>query len=91
MTDRDPGEVLGEFARKLVRDAFLEGVKNGRQNRSHPSERRWLDGALPESLERTAYDVGWHRGRADPNAPAAAGCEEYVRSVFGDPDPEGSE
>ena len=85
-SDEAKESALLEFLRRLVRDAFLEGVKNGRQNRSHPSQRPRLQEGRVADMQRQAYFEGWQHGQSNPNAPAAAACESYVRRVLFDDD-----
>lgn len=83
MTDSADDPTLLELAKKFLRNAFLEGVKNGRQNRSHPSGRPRLQEGAAGDMERRAYFVGWQHGRSNPNALDAAACESYINDVLG--------
>ena len=64
MTEAGNDPVLEEFARKAIGDAFMEGVRNGRENRSHPSQRPPQPRGAMADLERNAYAIGWHHGRS---------------------------
>jgi hypothetical protein len=87
MTDSADDPTLLELAGRFLRGAFLEGVKNGRQNRSHPSERPGLHEGKAGDMERQAYFVGWQHGQSNPDAEADdAACEDYLKDVFGTED-----
>jgi hypothetical protein len=83
MTDSANDPTLLELAKRFLRSAFFEGVKNGRQNRSHPSERPRLEEGKIGDMERQAYSVGWQHGQSNPDAEADdAACENYMKDVF---------
>ena len=83
MTDSADDATLLELTKRFLRSAFLEGVKDGRQKRSHPSERPRLQEGKVADMELQAYFVGWQHGRSNPDASDVAACENYIKDVLG--------